>query len=214
MENYLLEIEPDLYWQALTHSSTGDKSHNERLEFLGDAVLSLVISDWLYRHPKEFSEGRMSQIRAAFVRETSLAAAAQKLDLGTKVKLGKGEEKTGGRKRPSLLADAMEAVIAALYLSAGLEKTRDFIHSVFRESMGQDFDDSFVRDYKSELQELMQAQGAEHIDYVVSRDAGPAHDKTFWVRLRVDGTTLAEGCGKTKKQAEQQAARNALDNRL
>ena len=214
MEKYLMEIKPHLYRQALTHSSTGEKLHNERLEFLGDAVLSLVISDWLYKHREDFSEGRMSQIRSAFVREESLAVAAQKLNLGTMVRLGKGEEKTGGRQRPSLLADAMEAVIAALYLSVGFEKARAFIHSIFAEFMEQDFDDSFVRDYKSELQELMQAKGVERIDYIVSRDAGPAHDKTFWVELRIDGATLAEGCGKSKKQAEQQAARNALDNRL
>lgn len=214
MEKYLKEIKPTLYKEALTHSSTGERAHNERLEFLGDAVLELVISEWLFGRSENFDEGRMSQIRSAFVREESLATAAQKLNLSARIKLGKGEEKSGGRLRPSLLADTLEAVLAAHYLSAGLEKTKEFIGCLFEEAMAQVFDENFARDYKSEFQETMQARGVEQIEYAVYREAGPAHSKTFWVELKVDNLTLAKGAGKTKKQAEQQAARNALENRL
>ncbi|MDD3074244.1 MAG: ribonuclease III [Eubacteriales bacterium] len=214
MEGQLMRISPQLYREAITHSSTGEEVHNERLEFLGDAVLDMIISQWLYLHKESLSEGRMSQIRAAVVREESLAAAAAKLDLGSKVRMSKGEEKSGGRQRPSMLADALEAVIAAMYLSVGLEETRNFVLNLLAEPLHRACDDNFVCDYKSEFQEKMQAAGVESIDYSVTRDFGPDHNKTFWVELTVDGNALASGCGKTKKQAEQEAARKALRNRL
>jgi len=206
-------IQSNLYKEAITHSSTGEAAHNERLEFLGDAVLSVIISEWLFSHEENLPVGRMSQIRAATVREESLAAVARKLDLGSKVRISKGEEKSGGRLRPSLLADTFEAVIAALYLSAGLEKTREFVLPLFQEQLQRALAEEFVSDYKSQFQEKMQARGAESIEYSVIRDSGPDHDKTFWVELAVDGKVLATGVGKSKKQAEQAAARKALGNR-
>lgn len=214
MDGQLKKISPQIYKEAITHSSTGEELHNERLEFLGDAVLDMIISEWLYLRKESLSEGRMSQIRAAVVREESLAAAAGKLDLGSKVRMGKGEEKSGGRQRPSLLADTLEAVIAALFLTTGLEETRSFVLSLFAEPLQQACAANFVCDYKSEFQEKMQAAGVESIEYSVTRDAGPDHNKTFWVELTVDGKVLASGSGKTKKQAEQEAARKALRNRL
>lgn len=214
MDELLKKISPQLYREALTHSSAGEDFHNERLEFLGDAVLGMIISHWLFSNKETFSEGRMSQIRAAVVREESLAAVAAKLDLGSKVYMGKGEEKTGGRQRPALLADTLEALVAAIYLSVGLEGTRDFVLSRFAGALQRACDENYVSDYKTEFQEKMQAAGAESIEYSVTKDIGPDHNKTFWVALTVDGKVLATGSGKSKKQAEQQAARTALLNRL
>ncbi|MGI6364587.1 MAG: ribonuclease III [Bacillota bacterium] len=210
---WLKDIAPALLREATTHSSTGEEIHNQRLEFLGDAVLSLIISDWLYSHPEGFSEGRMSQIRAAVVREESLATIARRLELGSILHLGKGEEKSGGRNRTSLLADALEAVIAAHYLSAGLDQTRAVVLELFEDELAKACSDDFIIDYKSELQETLQASGLDSIEYTVTKDAGPDHNKTFWVELSVGGKVLASGSGKTKKQAEQDAARKAL-NRL
>lgn len=213
-KKWIGNIAPDLFREAITHSSTGEDVYNQRLEFLGDSVLDLVISDWLFAHQDNLSEGRMSQIRAALVREESLAAVARQLDLGSILRLGKGEEKTGGRTRESLLADALEAVIAAHYLSAGLEETQAMVLSLFKQKLDNICSDNFICDYKSELQEKMQALGWDPIEYTVTKDAGPDHNKTFWVELAVEGKVLASGSGKTKKQAEQEAARKALSNRL
>ena len=214
MDELLKKIPPQLYREAITHSSAGEDFHNERLEFLGDAVLAMIISQWLFSDAETFSEGRMSQIRAAVVREESLAAAAAKLDLGNKVYMGKGEEKSGGRQRPALLADTFEALVAAMYLSVGLEETRDFVLRQLEGALQKACDDNFISDYKSEFQEKMQAAGVDSIEYSVTKDKGPDHDKTFWVQVSVDGKVLATGSGKSKKQAEQQAARKALLNRL
>lgn len=210
---WLRDIDPALLREATTHSSTGEEVHNQRLEFLGDSVLSLIISDWLYANRRGFSEGRMSQVRAAVVREESLATIARQLDLGSILRLGRGEEKSGGRQRTSLLADALEAVIAAHYLSTSLEHTRAVVLDLFEEQLTQACSDNFISDYKSQLQETLQASGVDAIEYTVTKDAGPDHNKTFWVELSVGGKVLATGTGKTKKQAEQEAARKAL-NRL
>lgn len=208
------KISPELFNEAVTHSSTGEPIHNERLEFLGDSVLDLVISEWLYANQSSYTEGRMSQIRAAVVREESLATIARKLDLGSLLRLGKGEEKSGGRNRASLLADTLEAVIAALYISAGIEDTRAFILNLFEEPLIKASSESYISDYKSEFQERMQAEGNHSIEYTVIKDTGPDHNKTFWVQLSVEGRVLTCARGKTKKQAEQEAARKALANRL
>lgn len=199
-----------LFREAITHSSTGENIHNERLEFLGDSVLGLVISQWLYENPSSFTEGRMSQIRAAVVKEESLAEIARDLDLGYYLRLGKGEEKTGGRSRPSLLADALEAVIAAMYLNSGLETTRNFILTAFADRLKQAVEGKFISDYKSEFQEKMQAKGQTDYLYKIVKDTGPDHNKTFWVELKVADKVVATATGKTKKQAEQEAARRAL----
>jgi len=212
-EDFISEITPALLNEAITHSSTGEDVHNQRLEFLGDSVLGLIISEWLYTK-NNFSEGRMSQVRAAVVREESLAAVARKLDLGSILRLGKGEEKTGGRSRTSLLADALESVLAALFLSTGLAQTKSVVLELFQEQLDKACGDNFISDYKSEFQEKVQASGLDSIEYSVTKDAGPDHNKTFWVEVSVDGKILATGSGKTKKQAEQEAARKALNNRL
>lgn len=211
--NELKRICPSLYRQALTHSSADQQLHNQRLEFLGDAVLSMVVSEWLYSRQPQFSEGQMSQIRAAVVREESLAVLAGKLALGEKVYLGKGEEKSGGRQRPSLLADTLEAVIAALFLTVGLEETRTFILDLFADHLQLACQGNYVRDCKTELQEQLQAQGIDSVQYTVTRESGPPHNRTFWVELSVAGQAWSTGRGKTKKQAEQEAARKALANR-
>lgn len=212
--HWLKDISPALLREAITHSSTGEDVHNQRLEFLGDSVLSHVISDWLYAQQGKYNEGRMSQVRAAVVREESLAKIARQLDLGGILRLGKGEEKTGGRQRDSLLADALEAVIAAHYLSTDWEHSRAVVLSLFEDSLHVACAENFISDYKSELQETMHAAGLDSIEYTVSKDSGPDHNKTFWVELTVAGKLIASGTGKTKKQAEQDAARKALANRL
>lgn len=206
----LKRISPARLNEAVTHSSTGESVHNERLEFLGDSVLSLVISEWLYARDCTYSEGRMSQIRAAVVRENTLAAVARKLKLGSLLRLGKGEEKTGGRNRASLLADSLEAVLAAMFLDLGLERTRTFILEHFEPQLFKACAVDYISDYKSQFQEKMQASGLEPIEYTVTKDSGPDHNKTFWVEVSVQGRVLASGSGKTKKQAEQEAAREAL----
>lgn len=213
MDNKLAAIDPQLYREALTHSSLGEELHNQRLEFLGDAVLSMIISEWLFLCADSFSEGRMSQIRAALVREETLAIIAARLDLGGKVRLSKGEEKSGGRRRASLLADTLEAVLASMYLTLGWDQTRDFVLDLFGNLLSQACQGRHVQDYKSELQEIMQAQGIETLDYTVVKETGPPHARTFWIELAVDGKVLATGRGKTKKQGEQEAARQALANR-
>ena len=200
--DYRSKIAPALFKEAITHSSTGEEIHNERLEFLGDAVLDLVISEWLYTNENSFPEGRMSQIRAAVVREDTLAVVARKLNLGRLLRVGKGEEKTGGRTRASLLADTLEAILAAMFLSSGLEVTREFILEIFAEPLYKAASSKFINDYKSEFQEQMQAVGADSYEYRVIRDSGPDHNKTFWVELTAAGKVLATGSGKTKKQAE------------
>ncbi|MTI96062.1 MAG: ribonuclease III [Firmicutes bacterium] len=206
-------VNHSLYCEALTHSSTGKTKHNERLEFLGDAVLGLIISEHLYLHNSTFSEGQMSRQRAAVVREETLANVAKKLGIGIELRLGKGEEKTGGRQRTSLLANAMEALLGALYLSVGLDQTKEIIEQLFASAIDDVLKSQRLDDYKSEFQELMQSRGGSH-QYLLAQEAGPDHDKTFWVDLVVDGEKISSGSGKTKKQAEQQAAKKALNNRL
>ena len=203
---------------ALTHTSraredlSGGVIDNESLEFLGDAVLGFVVADMLFRRFPQYSEGQKSKIKAALVSTTSLAQQAARLNLGEHLLLGRGEEKTGGRRKQALLADGFEALIAAIYLDGGVEPARAFIHN----SLGGMVDDierpDFpARDFKSALQEQLQARGMPLPEYRVRGTTGPDHQKLFDVELRVRGTVLASASGRSKKEAEQQAAKAALD---
>ncbi len=202
---------------ALTHKSkahedpSGGVIDNESLEFLGDAVLGLVIADALCRGFPQSSEGQKSKIKAMIVSTTSLAEVAERLQLGDHMILGRGEEKTGGRRKQALLADTCEALIAAVYLDGGLEPARQFIMREMGEALeaaGQP--DYFGRDHKSRLQEELQALGRPLPHYRVAGEAGPEHRKMFHVEVIVGGRPIAQGVGRTKKDAEQEAAKAAL----
>ena len=203
----------DLIIQAFTHSSQvneqkiNKKPDYERLEFLGDAVLEMISSAFLYKTYPDKKEGEMSKIRASLVCEPALAYCSEQLELKKYIQLGKGEEATGGRNKESIIADVMEAVIGALYLDGGIEESKRFIDNYVltnADSM-QMFSDS-----KSILQELAQGENLGNIRYEICGESGPEHDKIFEVRVYVGDKNLGEGTGKTKKAAEQKAASQAL----
>ncbi len=203
---------------ALTHRSTaadaqgsGSVAHNERLEFLGDAVLELVASESLVQYFPEWSEGQLSRSRARLVNAHSLEEVARDLELGSHLRLGKGEEKTGGRDKPALLADAFEAVVAAIYLDGGLDAARQFLRrTLFRQTFEHGGEGLADSDRKSALQEFLQARGRPPAEYKIAAESGPDHHKMFHVEVWVNGEPLAAGSGSTKKEAEQLAAREAL----
>ena len=206
--------------QALTHKSfvnefkSKDIQDNERLEFLGDAVLSLVVSDVLAARFPDSTEGELSKKKARLVSEAVLARIAKRLDLGTVLRLGRGEELTQGREKPSLLADALEAVIAAIYLDGGLEEARAFTLRAYGSDLGEStgLDGLPIgEDYKTRLQEWCQRHFEVLPLYVVVRESGPDHRKTFEVELSIRGDIVGNGAGRTKKEAEQQAARQAFE---
>jgi len=201
--------------QAFTHSSYVNEHRrkpyedNERLEFLGDAVLELTVSQFLFKKYPMMSEGELTKLRAAIVCEPSLVTFANELCFGKSILLGKGEEMTGGRERPALLADVFEAFIGALYLDKGLETVIGFLEkSVFPKINAGAF--SHVMDYKSQLQELIQRDATGIIEYRVLQEIGPAHNKEFVSRVSLNGEELGTGTGKSKKEAEQHAAQMAL----
>lgn len=200
--------------QALTHSSYANEgvrkeAHNERLEFLGDSVLQLVVTEWLFEHNPSWSEGQLSQGRAAIVCEPTLAEAAMRLDLGLRLRLGRGEERSGGRQKHSLLADAMEAVIGAVYLDGGLDVARDFVLSALGFALQGVEGREAGRDHKTALNEWLRRRGEEPV-YEVVGSYGPDHAKTFEVEVSVAGVALARASGKSKKEAEQLSAKAAL----
>jgi len=204
---------------ALTHKSrtaedpSGGVADNESLEFLGDAVLGFVTADVLYREFPQFTEGPKSKAKAALVSTTALAGMSRALGLGDALLLGRGEEKTGGRAKQALLADVFEAVIAAIYLDGGIEPARAFVERQIRPLLA-DVRQSpiFGRDHKSALQERLQGQGRSLPTYRISSESGPDHQKIFHVDVRIDGQVAATGTGRTKKDAEQEAARLALEH--
>jgi ribonuclease-3 len=210
--------DPRWLHQALMHSSRIPEraacepaESNEKLEFLGDAVLELIVSEELVRAFPDWSEGQLSKSRARLVNATAISLSAQRLGVGKYLLLGRGEEKTGGRAKPALLADAYEALIAAVYLDGGLEAARGFVRrslvegeiSVEAERLGH-------TDHKSALQEFLQSRGMTPGAYHVIAETGPDHQKTFRVEVRIGGQVTAIGCGRTKKEAEQSAAIAAL----
>ena len=226
---------PELLVQALTHSSQARESEsvgcdtgarvgdNEQLEFLGDAILGLITSEELFRHFPGFHEGELSKLRAHLVSERHLIRVAQELELGHYLRLGRGEEKSGGRSKTTLLVDSLEAVLAAIYLDAGMDFTRRFVvqRIVAPELKRMDLEGRSalpITDFKSALQEAMQAKGCPQPSYVLVKEEGPEHSKTFTVevRLRPSATNaetelVGRATGSTKKRAEQDAARQALE---
>lgn len=201
---------------ALTHSSYANERHDpacqsyERLEFLGDSILGIVTADFLYHHEPQLPEGRMTRLRAELVCEGSLHKVALELGLGEYMRLGRGEEHTGGRQRPSILADMVEAIIAAMYIDSGMDEAQKFImERVLKDAEISDSHRS--ADYKTELQELVQRRSNQHISYELVSESGPDHCKTFTFQVCVNGLPVGEGSGRTKKEAEQQAAGKALE---
>lgn len=209
--------EPNRLKEALTHSSYANEHRekglvcNERLEFLGDSVLSIVISDYIYRRFLDLDEGDLTKIRASIVCEDSLAIAAKRIDLGSVLYLGKGEERTGGRKRKSILADAFEAVIGAIYLDGGIEEARKFIRETLASIIEDGIQGRLNRDYKTEFQEYAQRNGEVSIRYEIVDQTGPDHCKEFEAAVFVDNNLCGQGVGSSKKEAEQEAAQDALE---
>jgi ribonuclease III len=201
---------------ALTHSSYANQfsltynDHNERLEFLGDSVLSMVISEYLYKKFKTKQEGKLTRIRAGVVCESSLAEISRRLMINKYIRIGKGEELSGGREKDSLLADACEAVIASIYLDGGLENARKFILNNLSGKIDLISNNYNYRDYKSKIQEYVQGNSLAIIKYTVSNESGPPHDKIFEVEVYLDNKCFGKGIGKSKKEAEQNAAKEAL----
>ncbi|UCH42219.1 MAG: ribonuclease III [Dehalococcoidales bacterium] len=202
--------------QALVHGSYINESpgftpsSNERLEFLGDAVLGLIVAQKLYQDFPHFAEGKMTKIRAAIVRRDTLVRMARNIDLENYLYLGKGEEASGGRYKPTNLASAFEAVIAAIFLDQGLTITRDIILRLIDAKL-QELISTGTVDYKSELQEFIQARKQQSPTYEVIEITGPDHNRTFTVEVRLGETVLGRGSGKNKKAAESKAARSALE---
>lgn len=207
---------PSLLEQALVHSSYVNENpavaaSNERLEFLGDAVLGLIIAQELYRRLPQSSEGEMTELRSWLVRGGALASLAKAISLGNYLYLGKGEETSGGRQKPANLAGALEAVIAAIFLDQGFKITEDFIFSLMDKELDKVLSQGIEPDYKSQLQELIQARHQPAPTYQVIEATGPNHDRKFTVEVRLGDTVLGRGSGKSKKSAEEKAARSALE---
>lgn len=200
--------------EALTHSSYSNENKNydfnERLEFLGDSVLSIIVSDYLFKNEKDLPEGELTKLRANIVCEESLSDAANEIELGKHMLLGKGEEATGGRQRISILADAFEAVIAAIYLDGGLESAREFVLDYMEDIIIDSRKGKIFRDYKTHLQEVLQGRGESNIWYKLLDEKGPDHNKIFIMQVGINEKVIGIGEGKSKKEAEQLAAKVAL----
>ena len=209
--------DPSLLRAALYHSSYANEHRaagirsNERLEFLGDAVLGFVTAEYLYAKHPDLPEGDLTRRRAALVCEESLHEVAQALDLGSCLQLGRGEEQGGGRHRPSILADATESVFAAVYLDGGMDAARDLIHRVLLDKEREEQVEERRRDYKTELQELVQRKKDQVLCYELIGESGPDHDKKFEVEVLLNGKPCGKGSGSSKKRAEQAAAEAAIE---
>lgn len=198
---------------ALTHSSYANENKspmgsNERLEFLGDSVLGMVTADFLFRRHPDLPEGDLTRIRAALVCEDSLAEVADRLDLGAYLRLGKGEAAGGGRERISIRADAVEAILAAVYLDGGLEEARGLISRLI---LDREEEKSVHRDYKTALQEMVQREAGQVLTYRLVGESGPDHAKKFTVEVDLNGAVVGRGTGHSKKEAEQMAAKAAME---
>lgn len=207
----------DFLTTALTHSSYSNEikhlqlSDNERIEFLGDSVLNIVISDRLYKE-SDLPEGEMTKRRAAIVCEASLEKCAKNIGLGRYLLLGKGEDSSGGRARSSILADAFESLIGAIYLDGGLEQAGSFISTIMSEVISETHNGNMFVDNKTALQEFVQSHQNTDIIYEIILEEGPDHDKTYTSRVTASKDIIGVGSGKTKKEAEQNAAKNAIEN--
>ncbi len=206
--------EDELLKTALTHSSYANEvkkgtPYNERLEFLGDSVLSIVVSDYLFLHYKHLPEGELTKLRASLVCERTLCEFARSIELGKYMRFGRGEDASGGRERPSILSDAFEAVIAAIYLDGGIESARDFVLRFIKKQLESKHASPF-KDYKTALQEIIQQNKEETVSYCMVEESGPDHDKRFTVEVRLNSNVIGRGTGRSKKDAEQHAAKEAL----
>ncbi|HCI59855.1 ribonuclease III [uncultured Ruminococcus sp.] len=207
---------PALLNEALTHSSYANEhksqhiKYNERLEFLGDSVLSIVVSDYIYKNCPELPEGELTKLRASLVCEKSLYEFAKKIDLGKYLILSKGERHNGGADRPSILSDAFEALIAAIYIDGGFAPASkhilNFVIPAIKNSKKKK-----INDYKTTLQEIIQKNPGEKLEYVLVKESGPDHNKHFIVEVHLNSNVIGKGGGRSKKEAEQQAAREALE---
>ncbi len=206
---------PELLERALTHKSYANENrvaaHNERLEFLGDSVLGLVVSEYLMNTCPDSTEGDLSRLRAAIVSEPALAVVAREIGLGGFLLLGRGEDQTGGRNKDSLLANCLEALIASVYLDAGIEAVESFVLRFFGTIIQKSCEARGAQDYKTELQELCQDRIKLLPEYRVVSESGPDHQKQFAVELLLKGEVYGRGVGKSKKEAEQKAAKEALE---
>jgi len=210
--NYQFKDE-GLLLRALSHSSYANENHttggsNERLEFLGDSVLGFITAENFFKNYTDFPEGDLTKLRAQMVCEKSLAGFAREIELGKYLLLGKGEVITGGRERPSIQADAFEALIAAIYLDGGMEQAKTFVLKYIDEAIKKH---QSIKDYKTMLQEVVQRNPGEIIEYVLAGETGPDHDKRFEVEVHLNSNIIGRGVGKSKKRAEQEAAREALE---
>ena len=205
---------PELIKTALTHSSYAKQfrgaEYNERLEFLGDSVLQLVITEHLFKKYKDKKEGELTKLRSLIVCENSLYEVSKKLKLPIFIRMSKGEEITGGRERVSILADSVEAVIAAIYLDQGIEVAQSFILKEFEEIINQAINNRIILDFKTEIQEYLQKGGDVNISYELINQEGPPHRRKFFVQLLVSNEVRGIGEGYSKKEAEQNAAKEAL----
>ncbi len=205
-----------LLMEAMTHSSYANEHkemkgiYNERIEFLGDAVLELTISDWLFRQFPHFQEGQLTKLRAQIVCEDSLSVLAKECSLNEYLLLGKGETLSGGREKPAILCDLFEAFIGALYLDKGMDEVQRFLDQVIVPKI-KNGRYELITDFKTELQEYLQQNGPVHIRYELVKEEGPSHDKIFTVQLIVDGKKYNTASGKTKKAAEQMAAKLTME---
>lgn len=200
---------------ALTHSSYANEvrsgqTSNERLEFLGDSVLSLIVSDYIFKEFKNIPEGELTKIRASLVCEKSLCGFSRALEIGKYLRLGKGEDSNGGRERNSILADAFEAVLAAIYLDGGIEPAKNLVMRFVLPELKNTGEETF-KDYKTVLQEIIQQNPEENVSYILTGESGPDHDKIFEVEVHLNSNVIGKGVGKNKKQAEQMAAKQALE---
>ena len=200
---------------ALTHSSYANEvrngnTSNERLEFLGDSVLSLIVADYLFKEFKKIPEGELTKIRASLVCEKSLCGFSRSLEVGKYLRLGKGEDNNGGRERDSILADAFEAILAAVYLDGGIEPARNLVMRFILPELENTGEETF-KDYKTVLQEIIQQNPEENVSYSLTAQSGPDHDKIFEVEVHLNSNVIGKGVGKSKKQAEQMAAKQALE---
>lgn len=200
---------------ALTHSSFANEKGkktpcNERLEFLGDAVLSIVVSDYIFSNCPNFPEGELTKLRASLVCEKSLFEFAKQIKLGNFILLSRGEKNNKGNERPSILSDAFEALIAAIYLDGGMDKAKEFVLSFVIPEINNHKPKSF-KDYKTQLQEIIQKNPGEQLEYVLVGESGPDHNKHFVVEVHLNSNVIGKGGGKSKKEAEQRAAQKALE---
>lgn len=205
----------ELLKNALVHSSyanevRGNTHSNERLEFLGDSVLSIVVADHIYHKYPTMPEGELTRMRASLVCEKTLCAFSRELGIGEYLLLGRGEDKNGGRERDSILADAFEAVLAAIYLDGGMVAAKKHILNTVLRDLEHHCDEDSFKDYKTTLQEIIQRNPEESVSYTLIDESGPDHDKQFTVAVKLNSNIIGTGVGKSKKQAEQMAAHQAL----